>query len=85
MDVLAGNQLNGISQSSAGYAHGGTGTWPAVAQWGVGTGDVHQTRQSRSMLMGTGDQHKEMAEMFNLIDNAAPEFSDLSGMFNNYS
>jgi hypothetical protein len=35
--------------------------------------------------MGAGDQHKDMNEMFGLIDNATPEFNDLSGMFNNYS
>lgn len=35
--------------------------------------------------MGTGDQHKDMNEMFGLIDNTAAEFNDLSGMFGNYS
>jgi hypothetical protein len=47
---------------------------------------VHQSRLSRSsILVGAGEQHKDMADMFNLMDNAATEFNDLSGMFNNYS
>ena len=81
---FTGNQLNGLSHSSSSFVHGGgAGAWPSVAQWGVGAGDVHQSRQSsRSILMGSGDQQKDMAEMFGLIDNTSAEYNDLSGMFN---
>lgn len=83
---VAGNQLNGLNHSSSSYVHGSTSTWPSVAQWGLGASDA-ASRQSRSAVLigGPNDQHKEMADMFNLLDNANPEFNDLSGMFNNYT
>lgn len=79
--VIVGNQLNGMSHPPSSYVHGNTGAWPAVAQWG---GDVRQSRSN--ILIGPGgDQHKEMADMFNLMDNTPSEFNDLTGMFNSYS
>lgn len=85
-DDSEGNQLNGLNHSSSSYVHGSTSAWPSVAQWGLGASDA-ASRQSRSAVLigGPNDQHKEMADMFNLLDNANPEFNDLSGMFNNYT
>jgi PAS domain S-box-containing protein len=82
------------SSAAAAFGHN-AGVWP-VPQWTGATAEpaAHATsgtsqlrQQSRSAgnvaTAGLTDQHKDMSDMFNLLDGSTSEFNDL-GMFNNY-
>lgn len=60
---------------------GGAGLW---GQWPQGSGDGSNTQQT-----GGGQQpqqqQEEFGDMFGMLSQPAPEFNDLSGMFNTFT
>jgi len=80
------SQLNGLQASAGPFggvwpvsAWSGTQSDPQVADQSVINGASQQLRSSRAVL--SDQQH----DMLNLLDSTAPEFSDISGMFNTYN
>lgn len=94
-------QMNGPGHSShSGYATHPGAIWPqwgghSASDAGMqavlsplqhSQQSVGQISTHSRLIQATGNQvQKELTDVFGLLDSAAPEFSDLSGMFNGFS
>ena len=80
-------EFGGSSGGHSHYSHispntsspGAAGLW---SQWGQGQGDGSSAPQGQAPGQATGE---EFSDVFGMLSQPAPEFNDLSGMFNNFT
>ena len=81
-----------VTNYPAGTQQGQTAPPPTGAVWsggsapwtGVQTPTPSQPTNQQPANAGGAAQGEEFSEVFRMLDNTAGEFSDLSGMFNNF-